>query len=431
MLSLLGGGRSAVHGAPPGRPRRGAALGAAGQGRSPRLPSRSLRSASSSPDSAEKPSAAEGARARTRGAWSPRARIATSTGASHSGRSSSVRWNGHRRRQLPRPLAAGAHDFRGGSQRPLARARDRGGARAGRTARARCHGRRRRGLGGAPLRSPREPALAAGWAAALLAWALHASIDWDWQLPAVCAAGDRACRRARRRERGQRRVASGLRAAQFGRVRVARAPAAYRGDEPEQQPPSVAVLRLAAKHALGSRDRLVTLTAGRADVRALKVRRRVGVEQLRPPEVVVGACEVLSRGRCDTAPPPGAGCAPSRPATRAPRRRRPLRGPASCRACPGHEPGSLRVRIRADVDLGGNAIRALVERHHRGVAHGRRRGPAHRRRGPESVRRRVLDVLDRLHQRSPGRPVDRPRPGWRSPRRCTFVAGRGWRDRSR
>jgi O-antigen ligase len=31
----------------------------------------------------------------------------------------------------------------------------------------------------------REPAVAAGWAAALLAWTLHASIDWDWQLPAV------------------------------------------------------------------------------------------------------------------------------------------------------------------------------------------------------------------------------------------------------
>ena len=30
-----------------------------------------------------------------------------------------------------------------------------------------------------------QPAVAAGWAAALLAWALHASIDWDWQLPAV------------------------------------------------------------------------------------------------------------------------------------------------------------------------------------------------------------------------------------------------------
>jgi O-Antigen ligase len=31
----------------------------------------------------------------------------------------------------------------------------------------------------------RDPAMAAGWCAALLAWFLHASIDWDWQLPAV------------------------------------------------------------------------------------------------------------------------------------------------------------------------------------------------------------------------------------------------------
>lgn len=31
----------------------------------------------------------------------------------------------------------------------------------------------------------RRRALAAGPSAALLAWFLHASIDWDWQLPAV------------------------------------------------------------------------------------------------------------------------------------------------------------------------------------------------------------------------------------------------------
>ena len=30
-----------------------------------------------------------------------------------------------------------------------------------------------------------DRAMAAGWCAALLAWFLHASIDWDWQLPAV------------------------------------------------------------------------------------------------------------------------------------------------------------------------------------------------------------------------------------------------------
>jgi len=31
----------------------------------------------------------------------------------------------------------------------------------------------------------RDPAAAAGVTAATLAWLLHASIDWDWQLPAV------------------------------------------------------------------------------------------------------------------------------------------------------------------------------------------------------------------------------------------------------
>jgi O-antigen ligase len=31
----------------------------------------------------------------------------------------------------------------------------------------------------------RDPVLAAGWCAAAIAWLLHASIDWDWQLPAV------------------------------------------------------------------------------------------------------------------------------------------------------------------------------------------------------------------------------------------------------
>jgi hypothetical protein len=31
----------------------------------------------------------------------------------------------------------------------------------------------------------RDPALVAGWCAALVVWLLHASIDWDWQLPAV------------------------------------------------------------------------------------------------------------------------------------------------------------------------------------------------------------------------------------------------------
>jgi O-antigen ligase len=40
---------------------------------------------------------------------------------------------------------------------------------------------------GAAARSAvrREPEVAAGAAAATLAWFVHASIDWDWQLPAV------------------------------------------------------------------------------------------------------------------------------------------------------------------------------------------------------------------------------------------------------
>ncbi len=42
------------------------------------------------------------------------------------------------------------------------------------------------GIGATALRGLRtRPALAAGPAAALVVWFLHASIDWDWQLPAV------------------------------------------------------------------------------------------------------------------------------------------------------------------------------------------------------------------------------------------------------
>ena len=43
---------------------------------------------------------------------------------------------------------------------------------------------RRRGPRGA-RRAARAPAAAAGPAAALVAWFLHACIDWDWQMPAV------------------------------------------------------------------------------------------------------------------------------------------------------------------------------------------------------------------------------------------------------
>ena len=40
-------------------------------------------------------------------------------------------------------------------------------------------------IAAARRRCAREPAAAAGSCAALLVWFLHASIDWDWQLPAV------------------------------------------------------------------------------------------------------------------------------------------------------------------------------------------------------------------------------------------------------
>ena len=30
-----------------------------------------------------------------------------------------------------------------------------------------------------------DPALSAGPAAALVVWALHASLDWDWEMPAL------------------------------------------------------------------------------------------------------------------------------------------------------------------------------------------------------------------------------------------------------
>ena len=53
-----------------------------------------------------------------------------------------------------------------------------------------------------------DPAAAAGPAAALAAWLLHASIDWDWQFPAVALPGRRAGGRARRRP-GDRRARAG------------------------------------------------------------------------------------------------------------------------------------------------------------------------------------------------------------------------------
>src|SRR5205814_1424240 len=31
----------------------------------------------------------------------------------------------------------------------------------------------------------REPGLTAGWIAALCVWAVHAGLDWDWEMPAV------------------------------------------------------------------------------------------------------------------------------------------------------------------------------------------------------------------------------------------------------
>ena len=50
--------------------------------------------------------------------------------------------------------------------------------------RARADVRRRGGRGPAGARLRTGP-LAAGSAAALVVWVLHASIDWDWQMPAV------------------------------------------------------------------------------------------------------------------------------------------------------------------------------------------------------------------------------------------------------
>ena len=66
---------------------------------------------------------------------------------------------------------------------------------------------------GSPARAAlrREPEVAAGAAAATLVWFLHASIDWDWQLPAVTPARrrprGRADHRRRRRQRVQPRAA--------------------------------------------------------------------------------------------------------------------------------------------------------------------------------------------------------------------------------
>ncbi len=141
------------------------------------------RSGSSSAGLAERPSAAELA-ARRAGARGSRrsARTATSTGASGSGvRRPPAQRAG--RGRLPRRLAQGALDRRGRARRALARVRDGRRARHRRPARVRRSG-RRRGDGGAPGAAP-APAAAAGACAGAARWFLHASIDWDWQLPAV------------------------------------------------------------------------------------------------------------------------------------------------------------------------------------------------------------------------------------------------------
>ena len=55
------------------------------------------------------------------------------------------------------------------------------------------------GVAGAARRAlRRHPREAAGSCAALIAWILHASIDWDWQLPAVTLPADRVGRGADR-----------------------------------------------------------------------------------------------------------------------------------------------------------------------------------------------------------------------------------------
>jgi O-antigen ligase len=46
------------------------------------------------------------------------------------------------------------------------------------------------GVGASAVRAQRRlPELSAGWIAALCAWAVHAGLDWDWEMPAVALIG--------------------------------------------------------------------------------------------------------------------------------------------------------------------------------------------------------------------------------------------------
>ena len=121
--------------------------------------------------------------ARTPGGSGPSARTATSTGESGCAAFAREPLTGPGRGGLPRRMAARARLRRSGQGRALARARDGGRARARRPARARAA--RRRGRPGRAHRARATTRGGRGAAAAALAWLLHASIDWDWQFPAV------------------------------------------------------------------------------------------------------------------------------------------------------------------------------------------------------------------------------------------------------
>ena len=109
----------------------------------------------------------------------------------------------------------------------------------------------------------RRRALAAGPTAALVVWLLHASIDWDWQLPAVtlpaiALAGGLSC--------SQRIEPADRRPRPIGRRRITLA------RERQQQTPGREVVRLAPHDVLEQRRRLVARPRRLVEERAPQVR---------------------------------------------------------------------------------------------------------------------------------------------------------------
>ena len=127
----------------------------------------------------------------------------------------------------------------------------------------------------------RDPAAAAGAAAAALVWLLHASIDWDWQLPAVTLPALALAGSAR----GDQRALSGSSRRRAANARVARRRVVarqHREDRPRRRG-----CRARAGRRPRSRQRPLGLPPGARQQGEVHVRRGVGVEQPRRLQVVL------------------------------------------------------------------------------------------------------------------------------------------------